>query len=204
MITQEKLKKILPNNKKTKELADSLNLVLPKYDINTIPRIAGFLGQCAVESAEFNILLENLNYSAQGLHKTWPRLFPTVDSAVPYAHKPEKIANRVYSNRIGNGPESSGDGWKYRGRGAIQTTGKENYTSLANYLEKSIDETISYCETMDGAIASACFYWKKRGLNIPADGKDIKRMTYLVNGGYHGLDQRTKYWNSALNILGQP
>ena len=124
MIKLEQLKKICPNNKQPEALLEALNNVLPDYEINTKKRVACFLAQGGHESAQFSILKENLNYSDAGLCKVWPKRFPSLASAKPYNRNPEKIANKVYADRLGNGSEATGDGFKYRGRGAIQLTGK--------------------------------------------------------------------------------
>ena len=153
--TQEKLASCLPRNKNISELFEALNEVLPKYEITSVGRVAAFLAQCGHESADFTVLKENLNYSADGLHKVFPKRFPTVESANPYNRNPEKIANKIYADRMGNGPESSGDGYKYRGRGAIQLTGHDNYKAFADSIGQSIDEAVSYTETLAGAIESA-------------------------------------------------
>ena len=128
MIKEEHIKKICPNNKNPKQIADALNKVLPDYGITTKKQIAHFIGQTAHESGEYNILKENLNYSAEGLCKVWPKRF-TPATAGAYGRNPEKIANKVYCDRMGNGNEASGDGWKYKGSGFLQLTGKDNYSN---------------------------------------------------------------------------
>jgi putative chitinase len=137
--TQEKLASCLSRNKNIPDLFEALNEVLPKYEITSPQRVAAFLAQCGHESADFTVLKENLNYSADGLTKVFPKRFPTLDAANPYNRQPEKIANKIYADRMGNGPESSGDGYKYRGRGAIQLTGHDNYKSFADSIDQSID-----------------------------------------------------------------
>ena len=201
MITLDQLKKICPNNKQPEELLVVLNKVLPKYQINTKERIACFLSQCGHESAQFNTLKENLNYSAQGLRNTWPKRFPSLEVATPYHRNPVKIANKVYADRLGNGPESSGEGYKFCGRGAIQLTGKENYTKFAESIGKTLDETVAYCETLEGAIASACFFWKTKNLNRFADAKDFKGLTKAINGGFIGLEDRKHHYDIAIQSL---
>ncbi|CAB4127254.1 COG3179 Predicted chitinase [uncultured Caudovirales phage] len=201
MLTIEQIKKILPNNKKPESLTQSLNSVLPNYNINTKERIACFLAQCAHESGEFNRLTENLNYSGQGLCGTWPKRFPSLTEALPYDRNPEMIANKVYCDRMGNGPESSGDGWKYRGRGCIQLTGKLNYTKFAKYIGKSLEETILYCETLQGAIESGCYFWKVNNLNQYCDNKDFVGLTKAINGGETGYDDRLRLKILAISIL---
>ena len=125
--TKEKLAQIIPGNPNLDHWYESLCEILPDYDINTVQRVAAFLAQCAHESGGFRAIKENLNYKAESLCKVWPRLFPNIDIARQYAQQPEKIANRAYGGRMGNGPEESGDGWKFCGRGLIQLTGKQNY-----------------------------------------------------------------------------
>jgi len=175
--------------------------VFEKYEINTKERVAGFLAQCGHESLDFTVLKENLNYGAKGLRGTFGKYFPDDATAAKYERKPEMIANRVYASRMGNGNEASGDGYKYRGRGAIQLTGCSNYTAFAKDIGKTIDETIIYLETLEGAIESACWFWKKNGLNEIADKKDITLMTKRINGGTIGLEDRTKHWNNNLQVL---
>jgi putative chitinase len=201
MITVEQLQQILPNNTSIHTLCASLNKILPKYDINTKNRISGFLAQCAVESAEFTKLTENLNYSSQSLMKVWPSKFTSAIFADRYARSPEKIANYVYANRYGNGNESSGDGWKYRGRGAIQTTFQANYKAFADYKQLPIDTVVAYCETLDGALESACFYWKKNNINQECDKDNIQSMTRKINAASLDLPQRTMYYEKAKSIL---
>ena len=197
----EKLKKCVPNNKDHAGLLNAFNKVFEKYQINTKERVAGFLAQCGHESLDFTILKENLNYGAKGLRGTFGKYFPDDATAAKYERKPEMIANRVYASRMGNGNEASGDGYKYRGRGAIQLTGHDNYTAFAKDIGKTIDETIAYLETLEGAIESACWFWKKNGLNEIADKKDITLMTKRINGGTIGLEDRTKHWNNNLQVL---
>lgn len=199
--TKEQIAKCAPRNKNSAELYEALSQVLPKYDINTPERIAAFMAQCGHESVDFSVLKENLNYSAKGLHGTWPKRFPTLESAAPYERNPEKIANKVYSDRMGNGPESSGEGWKFRGRGAIQLTGKDNYTRFAKDIGKSVDEAVAYVETLAGAIESACWFWKNNNLNVQADARDMKAATKKINGGDLGLKERTDHFNHYLEYL---
>ena len=199
--TKEQIAKCAPRNKNPGELYEALAQVLPRYDINTPERVAAFMAQCGHESVDFSVLRENLNYSAKGLHGTWPKRFPTLESAQPYERNPEKIANKVYSDRMGNGPEASGDGWKYRGRGAIQLTGKDNYSRFAKDIGKSLDEAIVYVETLAGAIESACWFWKNNGLNAVSDTRDMKLATKKINGGDLGLKERTDHFNHYLEYL---
>lgn len=200
-LTVEKLKECVARNKQPENLHAALITLLPKYDIDTVDRVAAFLAQCGHESLDFTVLRENLNYSAKGLRATFKRYFKDDATALKYERKPEMIANRVYANRMGNGDEASGDGWKYRGRGAIQLTGKENYSNFAKSIEKPIEETIQYLETLEGALESACWFWKRNGLNKIADKKDIVLMTKRINGGTIGLEDRRKHYEHNLKVL---
>lgn len=197
----DKLEDILTGNKHIQEYHDALCKALPKFDINTESRVAGFLAQCAHESNNFKVLQENLNYSADGLRRIFPKYFKDVDPD-DYARKPEKIANRVYANRMGNGDEDSGDGFRYCGRGVIQLTGKDNYTKFAHDVGMSLEEVVDYLETIEGAIMSAAWYWNSRKINSAADSNDIVKMTKLVNGGTIGLEDRKKHYAHILEILG--
>lgn len=180
----------------------ALEQLLPDYDINTPHRIAHFVAQCAHESGSFKFIEENLNYRAESLVRTWPRVFPNMDIAKQYERKPERIANRAYASRMGNGDEASGDGYKYRGRGLIQLTGKTNYEWFAASLEISPEEASEYLGTFEGAAQSACWFWENNNLNKEADAGDIKTMTRKINGGYIGLDDRIKHYNHALHVMG--
>jgi putative chitinase len=201
-ITASVIKAIFPKYKHPADLAEVLTEQFEKYEINTVNRAAGFLAQCGHESAGFTILKENLNYSADGLTKIFKKYFPTLADATPYARNPQKIANKVYGNRMGNGPESSGDGYKFCGRGAIQLTGKDNYSQFAASVGISLDEAVADLETLDGAIESACWFWKKNGLNAICDADDILKMTKRINGGTIGLEDRKKHYAEAKHLLG--
>lgn len=201
MLTVDQFKSICPNNKNPEATCSAINLILPKYDIKTKQQVAMWLGQCSHESGEFNTLKENLNYSAKGLNATWKKRFPTIEYAKLYERNPEAIANKVYCDRMGNGCEESGDGYKFRGRGCIQLTGKDNYTALSKYLNKTLDETVQYCETIAGAIESGCFFWKTNNLNRFVDKNDFIGLTEAINGGQNGLAERTAIYKKALSIL---
>ena len=200
MVTRDILSVLAPTNKNIDIWVEAMNTILPKYDIVTPRRLAAFLAQTAHESAGFTAVRENLNYSAQGLMKTWPARFNQT-AAAAYARQPEKIANKVYANRMGNGDEASGDGWRYRGRGLIQTTGKANYTKLAHHIKKTLQETIEYCETVEGAVESACFYWVSNNLNAIADTGDMTTLTRRINGGVIGLADRLDKYKKTLEAL---
>lgn len=199
--TEAKLKQILVGAPHVDQWFLAIESILPDYDIDTPERVACWLGQTAHESGNYRFLRENLNYSADGLNKIFKKYFPTVDAAKPYARNPEKIANRVYANRMGNGDERSGDGFKYRGRGLIQLTGKDNYTWFAASIEESIDETVKFLETYEGAVQSACWFWENNNLNALADKMDVKTLTRKINGGFIGLEDRIKHINHAAHVL---
>jgi len=202
-LTKAKIAKILDKSKEPDAWFEAFNAVLPKYEINTTERVAAFLAQCGHESAGFTVLQENLNYSASGLASVFKKYF-TTDEAAAYARQPERIANRVYGGRMGNSAEASGEGYKFRGRGIIQLTGKENYTNASKAIFN--DDTLIKDPDMINkdkkiAVEVACWFWKKTGLNALADAGDIKGMTKRINGGYIGLDDRIAHYNSALAIL---
>jgi putative chitinase len=200
--TKAQLKEMLPRNPYIDNWYTAVNEILPEYDINTPQRVAAFLAQCAHESGGFIFLKENLNYKAASLRKVFPKYFPTDELAAQYANKPERIANRVYANRMGNGDEGSGDGWRYCGRGLIQLTGKDNYTFFAASIDVSIQEATEYLETFEGAVQSACFFWDQNNLNQWADKGDILTLTKRINGGTIGLEDRIKHYEHALHIFG--
>ena len=181
---------------------EALDQLLDDYEINTPLRVAHFVAQCAHESGNFVFIKENLNYRAESLTKTWPRLFPTMEIARQYEKQPERIANRAYGNRMGNGDEASGDGWRYCGRGLIQLTGKDNYTFFAGSLGISVEDAADYLATFEGAAQSACWYWEQNNLNRFADANDAKGLTRAINGGYLGLEDRIKHTHHALHVLG--
>jgi len=181
---------------------EALDQLLDDYEINTPLRVAHFVAQCAHESGNFVFIKENLNYRAESLTKTWPRLFPTMEIARQYEKQPERIANRAYGNRMGNGDEASGDGWRYCGRGLIQLTGKDNYTFFAGSLGISVEDAADYLATFEGAAQSACWYWEQNNLNRFADANDAKGLTRAINGGYLGLEDRIKHTQHALHVLG--
>jgi putative chitinase len=200
--TRNQLAQMIPGNPYIDHWFHALDEILPEYGINTPQRVAAFLAQCAHESGNFKFLKENLNYKAESLLKVFPKYFKTIDEARAYEKKPEKIANRIYGNRMGNGDESSGDGFRYCGRGLIQLTGKENYSWFAASLEIPVEEASEYLETFEGAVQSACWFWETNNLNVQADAGDIKLMTRKINGGYIGLEDRIKHYNHALHVLG--
>jgi len=164
--------------------------------------MAAFIAQTAHESGNYVFLKENLNYKAASLRKVFPKYFPTDELAAEYANKGEKIANRVYANRMGNGDEASGDGYRYCGRGLIQLTGKSNYQAFAESIETPVEEVSDYLGTFEGAVQSACWFWESNNLNQWADKGDILTLTKRINGGTIGLEDRIKHYNHALHVFG--
>jgi putative chitinase len=195
----EKLKGHIPDSV-IKQIPDTA----AKFQINTPLRLAHFLAQCGHESGGFRLTKENLNYSAKGLNGTFKKYFPTLASAVPYERKPDKIANKVYGGRMGNGPESSGEGAKFCGRGYIQLTGKENYTAFGKSINEDIlsnpDKVAS-----NYALLSAAWFFSKNGLHKMADEGSsdtvVTKITKRVNGGTIGLLDRIKHFKEYYNLL---
>jgi putative chitinase len=203
MLTKEKIVHLLHGNPEAEAWADAAMEILPKYEINTPNRVAGFFAQTGHESQSLKVLEENLFYRAETLDKIFPKYFKNAGrNAAEYAKQPQKIANVVYANRMGNGDAASNDGYNFRGRGPIQLTGRENYTNFGKTVNLTAEEVIDYIQTKKGALESACWYWKSRNLNATCDANDIVKMTKLINGGTIGLEDRKKHYNEALAILG--
>jgi putative chitinase len=204
MVTLDLLTQICPHTKSSmlEGYIEPLNTVAEYYEMNVNPaRLAGFLAQTAHESGGYNFIKENLNYSSNGLRSTFGKYFTNDVIANQYAKKPEKIANRVYANRMKNGDESSGDGYKFRGRGLIQLTGRDNYTKFANDLGLSLEDTVAYLETPNGAVASAGWFWENNKLNQYCDSGDFVTLTKRINGGTIGLADRKHHFELAMNYL---
>ena len=203
-VTLELLKQLCPKTRETvlQNYLLPLQQITDYYEISsTAERLAGFLAQVSHESGNFTATIENLNYSAAGLMKTFKKYFPDEATANQYAKKPEKIANRVYSNRMGNGDEASGDGFKFRGRGLIQLTGKTNYSRFCADLGISLDETVAYAESPAGAVTSAGWFWDNNKLNQWCDKGDFTTLTKRINGGTIGLADREHHYHIALDYL---
>ena len=179
---------------------EPINKAFEQFQINTPKRQAEFLGQCMVESGKFTHLVENLNYSAQRLVQVWPAKFRGVD-ANAYGGHPEKLANRVYAGIIGNGDEASGDGFKFRGRGVIQLTGRANYKACGVGIGKDLEADPDYVATPEGAVLSAAWYFKSRGLNELADAWNLDEVTHRVNAAKLGLAERKAFSEQALKVL---
>lgn len=206
VLTRDQLAQLIPGNPYLDNWYHALGLCLPDYDINTPKRVAAFIAQCAHESGGFKFLKENLNYRAASLRKVFPKYFPDDNIANQYASVPNKqeaIANRVYANRMGNGPEQSGDGWAFCGRGLIQLTGRNNYQAFADSIATPIEEIPAYLQTFEGAVQSACWFWETNKLNQWADAGDILTLTKRINGGTIGLEDRIKHYKHALHVMGE-
>lgn len=203
MVATEQMKSIIPdmNWEKAQSYIPHINSVLPKYGIDTTLRMAHFLAQLSHESGGLRYTEENLNYSAQALRNTFKKYFDTLELAQKYERQPEKIANRVYANRMGNGDEASGDGWKYRGRGLIQLTGKENYQNFGNAHGVDCVNNPDLLLNPEWALTSACWYWKKNNINKYADADDIHMVTKRINGGTNGLLHRQHYLESYKKLF---
>lgn len=203
MITKEQLRRAIPDAKDSsiEEYHEPLLAAMEHYSINTKNRIAAFLANLAHESAAFNTTEENLNYSAKRLLQVWPKHFRGRNTAL-YHQQPQKIANLVYANRMGNGDKASGDGWKYRGRGLIQLTGKDNYQMFSDAIDADIVSNPDWILTPEGATISAGWFWNSRKLNQLADVEDLKEITRRINGGYHGHAERVRRYRHIKKVLG--
>ncbi len=201
--TLDKVTHLLHKNKEPEYWFNAMNQYLPQFGITTAARVAGFIAQGQHESADFTILQENLNYSAKGLRGVFPKYFPDDAIANQYAKKPEMIANRVYGGRMGNGPEASGDGFKFRGRGVLQLTGRANYTQCSHDLfgDDTLANDPDLVRTPEYAIITACWFWYKNKLNEICDKGDIVLLSKRINGGTIGLEDRIKHWNDALDVF---
>jgi len=199
-MTVEQIKKIMPRC--PLDWAEALINIIPQFDIDTPLRESAFIAQIAHESSELTRVEENLNYSAERLAVVFPKYFKTADEAIAYHRKPEMIANRVYSNRMGNGDEQSGDGYRYHGRGAIQLTGKENYRLCGEAIKRDLLTDPDLLLHPVPGIESAGWFWTSKSLNILADHGDFKTITKRINGGFIGLPERENYYGKAKQILG--
>lgn len=189
------------------DLYDDLIYAMAQFFVDNWDRVAAFMAQIDIESGGLRHREENLNYSAERLLQVFPRHFRGVD-VNQYARIPQKIANRVYANRMGNGNEASGDGWRYRGRGLIQLTGKNNYAAFGKAMGMSVEDTSDYMGTSEGACMSAAWFWHSNGLNKIADRKQIDEISRIINAGpngslsaVHGLDKRRASYQRAVQIF---
>ena len=195
LVAASLLRRLFPAGRDLDSFAIILSRAAPLYGVTKPVRLAAFLAQTGHESAGYTRWVENLNYSAERLTAVWPKRFPA-ELARRYARQPEAIANRAYANRMGNGPEESGDGWRFRGRGLIQLTGRDNYTRCATALGRPIESMPAWLEAPEGAAVSALWWWSAHGCNELADTGDIEALTRRINGGLHGLEERR-----ALHVL---
>ncbi len=205
--TKEHLSEMLNGNPASDEWYDAMAEVLPKYEITTEERVAGFVAQCAHESGNFLRLEENLNYSAEALEKVFGRYFGEGKrNAAEYARQPEKIANYIYMDEFRSakgalGNTQPGDGWRFRGRGLKQLTGRNNYTTFGKNIGMTAEEAAEYVATKQGALESACWFWKRANCNDFADVRDIEGMSRRINGGTIGLEDRVNRWDRALELF---
>jgi putative chitinase len=196
-ITAEQLKRLHIGE----QWLDALNETFVRFDISTPIRQASFIGQCGHECGSFKVLEENLNYRAETLMKLWKSRFPTIEVANEYARNPKKIANKVYASRMGNRDESSGDGYRFRGRGCIQLTGHANYFHAGQACGEDFVMNPDLVATPKFAAMTAGWFWSTHKLNQYADGSDFLTMTKKINGGTIGLQDRINHINHALNII---
>ena len=197
MVTAEQLKQLGIGA----EWTDALNETFGRFNINTTRRQAAFIGQCGHESGNFRVLEENLNYSAERLMKIWPKRFPTLESAQPYHRNPRKIANKVYSNRMGNRDEASDDGWRFRGSGWVQLTGHDNFYHFSKAVGVDVVMKPDLVRTPEYAALSAGWFWATHKCNEVALLGEWGRLTKIINGGTIGLQDRIKHTNEALAVL---
>lgn len=181
---------------------EALAREMPRWGIDNAARCTMFLAQVCHESQGLTRFAENLNYSAEGLMATWPKRFPTLEIAQRFARKPEAIANMVYAGRMGNGPETTGDGYAFRGRSPIQLTGRDAYREAGAALEYPLETLPNDAATPPIGAAVACWYWKSRGCNELADAGSWLLITRAINGGYIGQFERDKWLRRAQDILG--
>lgn len=200
-MTADNILQILPNaGSHAGVFVDEINNACAEFDIATPDRQAAFIAQVGHESQQLQRVSENLNYSANGLLRTFPKYFNT-RTAAEYERQPARIANRVYANRMGNGDEDSGDGWRYRGAGLIQITGHDNQCAAADHFGIPHDAIGDWLRTPEGAARSAAYFWQSNGLNEIADRRDIKLITKRVNGGLNGLAERVELYERAQMVL---
>lgn len=194
-----KLKGVIPDT-----IIDQIPGVMEKFKINTVLRLSHLISQCQHESNNFKVVSENLNYSSAGLMKTFGKYFTQPGLADQYAHNPEKIASRVYANRIGNGDEASHEGWKYRGRGTLQITGKANYKAFSDFIGEDCVTNPDLVSTKY-SLASAAWFFSKNGLNeisdLGASDEIVTKITKKVNGGLNGYEERLSNFKKIYNIL---
>ena len=204
MIDNAILIQIMPSCKDPLSWVAPLTAATDRFAITTLPRLAAFLAQVAVESAELNRLSENLNYSAERLIEVWPKRFPNIARAKEFEHNPEKLANYVYADRIGNGEPTTGDGWNYRGRGILQITGRSNYGEVGRALGLPLESNPSLLEECRPAALAAALFWNTHGLNDLADRQtdsSFEEISTVIKGASRELEERKRYWERAKLVL---
>lgn len=174
---------------------------LPDFGVDTPKKIAHFLAQICHESGGFKIAIENMNYSAKRMTQVWPKRFPTVAAASPYAHNPQKLANYVYANRMGNGSPSTGDGFRFRGRGLLQITGREMYRSVGQLCDIALEDHPEIAEHFDNALRIAGGAWKFDRLDKLSENASVEAYTQRINGGQIGIAERKKLFSKVKKLL---
>lgn len=206
-ITEAQLLRILPNARPVAGVfVPALNQAMSRYRIDSPVRAAAFIAQVGHESGHLRRLVENLNYSAQGMAGTWPSRYRNADGkpnalALRLARKPESIANNAYADRNGNGPEHTGDGWRYRGRSLIQITGRANYRAAGAGLGLPLEQQPELLEQPAHAAMAAAWWWAEHGLNELADAGRFEQITRRINGGLNGQPDRLELWATATEVL---
>jgi len=208
ILTETRFAAFLPDAPDIPTWTRVLNDAMDRFDVRTLHRVAAFLAQIAHESDEFRRVVENLNYTAKRLMQVWPKRFTSLAKARRYERQPKKLANYVYANRLGNGDEASGDGWRFRGRGLLQITGRGNYRATAQALALPLEDNPELLEQPGVAALAAAHFWKSRGLNELADDRntdnddeDFVTISVIINGGRTGLKSRKRYWARAKAVL---
>jgi putative chitinase len=208
ILTETRFAAFLPDAPDIPTWTRVLNDAMDRFDVRTLHRVAAFLAQIAHESDEFRRVVENLNYTAKRLMQVWPKRFTSLAKARRYERQPKKLANYVYANRLGNGDEASGDGWRFRGRGLLQITGCGNYRATAQALALPLEDNPELLEQPGVAALAAAHFWKSRGLNELADDRntdnddeDFVTISVIINGGRTGLESRKRYWARAKAVL---
>lgn len=206
MLTADQFQTLFPKCVAPQEWSDTLSIVLPEHGIDTAERVAAFVSQCGVETGGWRWFEENMNYSADRMTVVWPRIF-TPELAKKCHRNPELVANHAYANRMGNGNPASGDGWKFRGRGPIHLTGRNNYTQFATEMFANPDEILDnpdlVAQEKEISILSAVWFWRINNLNALADKQDIQRLSRRVNGGTNGLHERLELFEKVYAVLSQ-
>ena len=183
------------------EWVDPLNETFQQFGLVNVDEQAAFIGQCSHECNHFKTLEENLNYKAETLHQLWPQRFPTMEIANAYSHHPQRIANKVYASRMGNRDEASGDGYRFRGRGAIQLTGHDSYWHCGQAIGADLVANPDLVSQPKYAALSAGWFWSTHNLNAAASAEDWTKVTKIINGGTFGLDERVALTKHAIAVL---